>query len=144
MRTKRSTTTDTLFLYTPSSVLRGGGRRAASGRARRGARRQPAGGRRAAGGTRQRRGRGLYRGQETADLHPQWTGRLEGVDREGGCDFGRGVAAGPRRSEEHTSELQSLMRISYAVFCLKKKKRDTINKSIQQTHYHPQTTASNH
>src|SRR3546814_8798012 len=29
----------------------------------------------------------------------------------------------PRRSEEHTSELQSLMRISYAVFCLKKKKR---------------------
>src|SRR3546814_3905394 len=29
--------------------------------------------------------------------------------------------AAPRRSEEHTSELQSLMRISYAVFCLKKK-----------------------
>src|SRR3546814_3959051 len=29
----------------------------------------------------------------------------------------------PRRSEEHTSELQSLMRISYAVFCLKKKKK---------------------
>src|SRR3546814_8503387 len=29
---------------------------------------------------------------------------------------------GARRSEEHTSELQSLMRISYAVFCLKKKK----------------------
>src|SRR3546814_5305501 len=29
------------------------------------------------------------------------------------------------RSEEHTSELQSLMRISYAVFCLKKKKTDT-------------------
>src|SRR3546814_6414826 len=28
------------------------------------------------------------------------------------------------RSEEHTSELQSLMRISYAVFCLKKKKKD--------------------
>src|SRR3546814_21127380 len=36
---------------------------------------------------------------------------------------GAGVAAGPfgGRSEEHTSELQSLMRISYAVFCLKKK-----------------------
>src|SRR3546814_1777159 len=31
------------------------------------------------------------------------------------------------RSEEHTSELQSLMRISYAVFCLKKKKEDTYN-----------------
>src|SRR3546814_1149496 len=30
---------------------------------------------------------------------------------------------GRRRSEEHTSELQSLMRISYAVFCLKKKKK---------------------
>src|SRR3546814_9020536 len=29
----------------------------------------------------------------------------------------------PMRSEEHTSELQSLMRISYAVFCLKKKKK---------------------
>src|SRR3546814_8486286 len=32
------------------------------------------------------------------------------------------ASARPRRSEEHTSELQSLMRISYAVFCLKKKK----------------------
>src|SRR3546814_5246044 len=31
------------------------------------------------------------------------------------------------RSEEHTSELQSLMRISYAVFCLKKKKKHTHN-----------------
>src|SRR3546814_1819606 len=36
-----------------------------------------------------------------------------------GGDILRGV---PKRSEEHTSELQSLMRISYAVFCLKKKK----------------------
>src|SRR3546814_2269014 len=34
------------------------------------------------------------------------------------------------RSEEHTSELQSLMRISYAVFCLKKKKQQT----MQQAH----------
>src|SRR3546814_5596623 len=33
------------------------------------------------------------------------------------------------RSEEHTSELQSLMRISYAVFCLKKKNRHTHNKT---------------
>src|SRR3546814_10607050 len=32
-----------------------------------------------------------------------------------------------QRSEEHTSELQSLMRISYAVFCLKKKKKSTNN-----------------
>src|SRR3546814_6803579 len=42
------------------------------------------------------------------------------------------AAAGCRagcRSEENTSELQSLMRISYAVFCLKKKKTNTRNKS---------------
>src|SRR3546814_5662984 len=44
-----------------------------------------------------------------------------------------------RRSEEHTSELQSLMRISYAVFCLKKKKhrtsiRELKNKFRIQTH----------
>src|SRR3546814_1496182 len=36
------------------------------------------------------------------------------------------------RSEEHTSELQSLMRISYAVFCLKKKKDTTINRTQKQ------------
>src|SRR3546814_1378111 len=36
---------------------------------------------------------------------------------------GRGGRRGGVRSEEHTSELQSLMRISYAVFCLKKKKK---------------------
>src|SRR3546814_2357180 len=35
----------------------------------------------------------------------------------------RAAAAGAGRSEEHTSELQSLMRISYAVFCLKKTKK---------------------
>src|SRR3546814_5962512 len=35
-----------------------------------------------------------------------------------------------RRSEEHTSELQSLMRISYAVFCLKKKTRTHIEVAI--------------
>src|SRR3546814_4682799 len=40
-----------------------------------------------------------------------------------------GLIANAPRSEEHTSELQSLMRISYAVFCLKKKKkRKLINK----------------
>src|SRR3546814_1470993 len=41
---------------------------------------------------------------------------------------------GYRRSEEHTSELQSLMRISYAVFCLKKKKTTTYrhNKSTDK------------
>src|SRR3546814_1334961 len=40
--------------------------------------------------------------------------------------FHRGIAEFDR-SEEHTSELQSLMRISYAVFCLKKKKSATTN-----------------
>src|SRR3546814_4676752 len=40
------------------------------------------------------------------------------------------------RSEEHTSELQSLMRIPYAVFCLKKKKKSTnhTNTTMQYTH----------
>src|SRR3546814_10684986 len=43
-----------------------------------------------------------------------------------------------RRSEEHTSELQSLMRISYAVFCLKKKKIKTYNSNEQsQTQHSP-------
>src|SRR3546814_1128413 len=37
--------------------------------------------------------------------------------------FERGMRLTQGRSEEHTSELQSLMRISYAVFCLKKKKQ---------------------
>src|SRR3546814_10535382 len=37
----------------------------------------------------------------------------------------RGGRSAQSRSEEHTSELQSLMRISYAVFCLKKKKKHT-------------------
>src|SRR3546814_9533172 len=58
-----------------------------------------------------------------------------GLGRQGGA-AGRGAAARGagrrparrpgrrRRSEEHTSELQSLMRISYAVFCLKKKKKN--------------------
>src|SRR3546814_3379195 len=40
-----------------------------------------------------------------------------------------------KRSEEHTSELQSLMRISYAVFCLKKKKKTKIN--TQKYHIQP-------
>src|SRR3546814_5517998 len=39
----------------------------------------------------------------------------------------------PRRSEEHTSELQSLMRISYAVFCLKKKKKHDTNIQAMMT-----------
>src|SRR3546814_1115122 len=44
------------------------------------------------------------------------------------------------RSEEHTSELQSLMRISYAVFCLKKKKKTIINLISQIYIYSHQST----
>src|SRR3546814_1143439 len=47
----------------------------------------------------------------------QVLGQGEGEGPAAGEEIGRGL-----RSEEHTSELQSLMRISYAVFCLKKKR----------------------
>src|SRR3546814_10093954 len=43
-------------------------------------------------------------------------------------DDGHDVARVLHRSEEHTSELQSLMRISYAVFCWKKKKQNITNR----------------
>src|SRR3546814_10347352 len=49
-------------------------------------------------------------------------------DRRGG-----GCRAILQRSEEHTSELQSLMRISYAVFCLKKKNKKQDTPSVTQT-----------
>src|SRR3546814_2324592 len=44
------------------------------------------------------------------------------TDMVGRAGMIAGLCKTPLRSEEHTSELQSLMRISYAVFCLKKKK----------------------
>src|SRR3546814_8050901 len=47
------------------------------------------------------------------------------------------------RSEEHTSELQSLMRISYAVFCLKKKKKKQTtmhSKTLIHIHHEPENT----
>src|SRR3546814_7407485 len=53
------------------------------------------------------------------------------------------------RSEEHTSELQSLMRISYAVFCLKKKKKlnsitnNNTSDNIQESHNEQYTTQHN-
>src|SRR3546814_8762238 len=64
------------------------------------------------------------------DLNAQVAKRLAPLDKALGVKdvrrFGHQFARelhpiGKRRSEEHTSELQSLMRISYAVFCLKKK-----------------------
>src|SRR3546814_2866635 len=53
----------------------------------------------------------------------------------------RGAARNPDRSEEHTFELQSLMRISYAVFCLKKKNKTKVNivyylNTLQQLHHY--------
>src|SRR3546814_2105903 len=59
-------------------------------------------------------------------------GTNSGIEHEINLNDARGEIVGAysvatlKRSEEHTSELQSLMRISYAVFCLKKKKtKDT-------------------
>src|SRR3546814_9105686 len=51
------------------------------------------------------------------------------------------TAAPPIRSEEHTSELQSLMRISYAVFCLKKKTKTSApyNQSALHSKKHTQS-----
>src|SRR3546814_10455032 len=54
-----------------------------------------------------------------ADVH------MEDVHRAGGIM----AILGELRSEEHTSELQSLMRISYAVFCLKKKKNNITDRN---------------
>src|SRR3546814_2055349 len=51
--------------------------------------------------------------------------------RDGRTNAARG--AGDERSEEHTSELQSLMRISYAVFCLKKKTKSQKQHTKQNT-----------
>src|SRR3546814_4531486 len=95
-RTPRSTRTDTLFPYTTlfrSTPLTIGQLRIAAGLRRRGV-------------TAARRKH--HRCKEKRIFHVRSPAR-----RETGHEI---------RSEEHTSELQSLMRISYAVFCLKKKK----------------------
>src|SRR3546814_1636450 len=58
--------------------------------------------------------------------HPVGGRRRRQQQYVGPRPFGLGAAAQRlQRSEEHTSELQSLMRISYAVFCLKKKKKES-------------------
>src|SRR3546814_11595728 len=99
-RPPRSTRTDTLFPYT--TLFRSHpapGRRTPLTTARRRRRRHGRSGRRAGWRRPARRGPRSPRGRPVP-----------------------GGAARRARSEEHTSELQSLMRISYAVFCLKKKK----------------------
>src|SRR3546814_9396381 len=104
-RPPRSTRTDTLFPYTTLVRSRGAGRAGAARAAQRGA----VGGR----GNRHLR-------RAVADLQL----RQLPVDRAGARRLVRRLRPDPKaRSEGHTSELQSLMRISYAVFCLKKKNK---------------------
>src|SRR3546814_1998393 len=102
-RPPRSTRTDTLFPYTTLFRSDGAGRRS-----------QPLHRRtQAVGAGQAARRRRAVAGSVHAGTEP--------VPRAGD-----GAGAGAR-SEEHTSELQSLMRISYAVFCLKKKKQNKNN-----------------
>src|SRR3546814_1546978 len=65
---------------------------------------------------------GIWRGEAGADQDGRPVGRPGGVG-QAHLSFSGGGRGSHGRSEEHTSELQSLMRISYAVFCLKKKKK---------------------
>src|SRR3546814_4279177 len=118
-RPPRSTRTDTLFPYT--TLFR-------SPRARRGLRQARA---RASGqGSDPDRGPCAQDHRRRAGA-PAALSRGDRQLRNGAADqlrplppTGAGLA-GQCRSEEHTSELQSLMRISYAVFCLKKKNKQT-------------------
>src|SRR3546814_7338233 len=113
-----STRTDTLFPYTTLFRSDGGGADGATGRraillvAARFL--DPAPDRRRSRDRAGPAGRHRGGGEGRAGVEP-----ARGAERRG--------AAMPVRSEEHTSELQSLMRISYAVFCLKKKKKTRIN-----------------
>src|SRR3546814_5841958 len=110
LRPPKSTRTDTLFPYTTlfRSVREdrdrhlgdGGGRRQVEGV-------DPAGARR----------RFPEREQHGQGQGPPHGGPVEG---HAGTPFSGTAGFSDSRSEEHTSELQSLMRISYAVFCLKK------------------------
>src|SRR3546814_7812252 len=110
LRTPRSTRTDTLFPYT--TLFRSSDEIAVGGGDASRAAWHPV----AIGGD----------AQAAAGLAPLESGVGENAVQPFG--FRRsphGFGAGDDRSEEHTSELQSLMRISYAVFCLKKKTHHT-------------------
>src|SRR3546814_10665172 len=71
-------------------------------------------------------------------VHRRQPGRADGggTDRRGDDQH--------QRSEEHTSELQSLMRITYAVFCLKKKKINAISEIVHATTIHKHTVTHLH
>src|SRR3546814_6535414 len=111
-RPPRSTRTDTLFPYT--TLFRSQGHANRNGPASADARRPRVLGN--AAGPVQGRRHGRPPGTQGGTLHRRERGTGPGLRT-------------PGRSEEHTSELQSLMRTSYAVFCLKKKKANshTIN-----------------
>src|SRR3546814_740462 len=71
---------------------------------------------------------------ELGDLLLQVVYHARLAEEEGSFRFDDvATAIADKRSEEHTSELQSLMRISYAVFCLKKKKQLMINEANQHS-----------
>src|SRR3546814_8097672 len=112
-RPPRSTRTDTLFPYTTLFRSRVDGRGGVEERQ----------GTRPAGLRTDGRARGPRRnlGRQPVPRRSEH----DAADRDpGGC---------ASRSEEHTSELQSLMRISYAVFCLKKKKRTSTHQPHEKT-----------
>src|SRR3546814_5068252 len=71
---------------------------------------------------------GFHRHELDYVIVPLTSGPLTIVDKQGQETTAELTAGVSYRSEEHTSELQSLMRISYAVFCLKKKKKNIDNK----------------
>src|SRR3546814_5112535 len=78
-----------------------------------------------------RSARNLRRGEAGAVEHEDEI--AVGLERAIFIGAAHALAERRQRSEEHTSELQSLMRISYAVFCLKKQKRE--RRTIITTHF---------
>src|SRR3546814_3584740 len=114
-RPPRSTRTYTLFPYT-TLLLSARPRRAAAFDRGRGGRRHAAAGSRTAGAAARRAARRALRRPRAAALAAVAVGTGRPAARRRSAAF-----TASDRSEEHTSELQSLMRISYAVFCLKKK-----------------------
>src|SRR3546814_8596856 len=71
----------------------------------------------------------------------RWTDQLGGTRHGDQLTVATSWAFDDLRSEEHTSELQSLMRISYAVFCLKNKNTTTTQKH-QRSQTHPESNAA--
>src|SRR3546814_6840423 len=77
------------------------------------------------GRRRRRKGHVGFFGAPAREAEPVGAKGLPGLERVSHAQPGEVVCDGALRSEEHTSELQSLMRISYAVFCLQKKNTNT-------------------